>query len=239
MDGEEGSGEGAPALVTGMPPAAEPDAFPREPGARHRRPAGRPLVHETSYFRVRGVAVADENVVLSLGDPIIPFALKGVDGRIHKPEEYTTPKVLAVAWWCNHCPSVQAWEQRTIDLARAYAARGVQFLLINSNDPVTYPTDDFTHMAERAKAKGYPFPYLYDDTQELAKRYGATRTPEFFVFDAQRVLRYHGKLDDNRDDPRGVTTRFLRDAVEALLAGKAPSPAETPPQGCSVKWKTA
>ena len=115
----------------------------------------------------------------------------------------------------------------------------MQFVAINSNDPVTYPTDDFAHMAERAKAKGYPFPYLYDDTQELARKYGSTRTPEFFVFDEGRTLRYHGALDDNHENPRAVKHTYLKDALEALLAGKAPAVAETPPRGCSVKWKQA
>jgi len=176
-------------------------------------------------------------MALTLGDPVISFTLRGVDGKMHTQEEDREAPVLVVAWWCNHCPSVQAWEQRTIDLAKAYASKGVRFVVINSNDPVEYPTDDFTHMAERAKSKGYPFPYLYDESQELAKRYGATRTPEFFVFDTRRMLRYHGKLDDNRDDPRGVQHPYLRDALESLLAGKTPELPETPPQGCSVKWK--
>jgi len=176
-------------------------------------------------------------MAITLGDPVIPFNLKGVDGRMHTPDEHLDSDVLVVAWWCNHCPSVQAWEQRTIDLAKAYASKGVRFVVINSNDPVEYPTDDFTHMADRAKSKGYPFPYLYDESQELAKRYGATRTPEFFVFDKARVLRYHGKLDDNRDNPRAVQRQYLRDALDTLLAGKSPEPAETPAQGCSVKWR--
>src|SRR3990172_9306779 len=177
-------------------------------------------------------------MVLALEEPLIPFALKGVDGAVHASKDYTA-RVLVVAWWCNHCPSVQAWEQRTIDLAKAYGERGVQFVVINSNDPVTYPTDDFAHMAERARSKGYPFPYLYDESQELALQYGATRTPEFFGFDERRTLRYHGKLDDNRDDPRAVQREYLREALDALLAGKPPALAETPPQGCSVKWKHA
>jgi thiol-disulfide isomerase/thioredoxin len=173
-------------------------------------------------------------VSLALGSPLVPFKLKGTDGRLHASEDF--PGVLVVAWWCNHCPYVLAWEQRTIDLAKAYAGRA-SFVAINSNDPVTYPTDDFEHMAERAKAKGYPFPYLYDETQELAKRYGATRTPEFFVFDAGRALRYHGRLDDNHENPRAVKDTYLRDALDAILAGKEPALRDTPPKGCSVKWK--
>jgi len=177
-------------------------------------------------------------MAMTLDEPLIPFALKGVDGGVHSSSDYTD-KVLVVAWWCNHCPSVQAWEQRTIDLAKAYADRGVRFVAINSNDPVTYPTDDFAHMADRARAKGYPFAYLYDESQELAREYGATRTPEFFVFDEHRRLRYHGKLDDNRDQPRAVQRHYLREVLDSLLAGTALQLSETPLQGCSVKWKGA
>jgi len=178
-------------------------------------------------------------MALVLGSPLVAFSLKGTDGKVHSVEDHRGAKVLAVTWWCNHCPYVQAWEQRTIDLAKAYAGRGVQFVAVNSNDPATYPTDDFPHMVERAKAKGYPFAYLYDETQELARKYGSTRTPEFFVFDEGRTLRYHGALDDNHENPRAVKHTYLKDALEALLAGKAPAVAETPPRGCSVKWKQA
>ncbi|MBI4415556.1 MAG: thioredoxin family protein, partial [Euryarchaeota archaeon] len=117
-------------------------------------------------------------------------------------------------------------------------AKGVQIVTINSNETVNYPTDDFPHMVERAKAKGYPFPYLRDESQEVARAYGATRTPEFFVFDTNRVLRYHGAPDDNYESPARVTRHYLRDALDALLAGKNPPSAETPPRGCSVKWAT-
>ena len=174
---------------------------------------------------------------LSLGTNVIPFSLPGIDGKEHTPDDYKDAKILAVAWWCNHCPSVQKWEQRTIDLANAFKDRGVQFVMISSNDVVNYPTDSFDHMKERAGSKGYPFPYLFDETQETARAYEAERTPEFFVFDADRVLRYHGRLDDNRDDPRGVTKEYMKDALNALLEDKEPPLPETPPKGCSVKWK--
>lgn len=168
---------------------------------------------------------------------LIPFALKGTDGKMHQPEAYAGAKVLGVIFHCNHCPYAQAWEGRLIQAQRDFAGRGVQFVLINSNDPVKYPADSFEQMQQRARDRQYPFPYLFDETQKVARQYGATRTPEIFLFDAQRVLRYHGAPDDNYEDPQAVRQPYLRDAIEALLAGTTPPVAETKPVGCTIKWK--
>lgn len=176
-------------------------------------------------------------MAITLESRLISFALKGTDGRTYRPEDYAGAKVLGVIFHCNHCPYAQAWEGRLIQAQRDYAARGAQFVLINANDPVKYPADSFEQMQQRAREKQYPFPYLFDDTQEVARQYGATRTPEIFLFDAQRVLRYHGAPDDNYEDPRAVRQPYLRDAIEALLAGKTPPVTETKPVGCSIKWK--
>ncbi len=172
-----------------------------------------------------------------IGDRILPFRLPGTDGRMHAVEDYADRAVLVVIFSCNHCPYVQAWEDRMIALQRAYADRGVQFLLINSNDPEQYPEDSFPRMKERAEQKGYPFPYLYDETQEVARAYGAERTPEVFVFDRERVLRYHGAIDDNYEDPNAVKHHYLRDALEAVLAGREVPVSETRPVGCTIKWR--
>ena len=174
---------------------------------------------------------------LALESRLIAFALKGTDGKVHKPDESAGAKVLGVIFTCNHCPYAQAWEGRLIQAQRDYAARGVQFQLINSNDPAKYPVDSFESMQRRAAEKQYPFPYLFDATQEVARQYGATRTPEIFLFDAGRSLRYHGAPDDNYEDPQAVRQPYLRDAIEALLAGKPPATVETKPVGCSIKWK--
>ncbi len=107
----------------------------------------------------------------------------------------------------------------------------------NRNDPVAYPDDSFEAMTSRAREKAYPFPYLFDETQDVARRFGATRTPEVFLFDRERVLRYHGAPDDNFEDPVAVTHSYVRNAIEALLAGRDPATAATPPKGCSIKWK--
>lgn len=177
-------------------------------------------------------------MALPLGSKALDFNLQGVDGKVHSLAEYQDKPIVALTFWCNHCPYVQAWEQRVIELQKDYRAKGVQVVAINANETVNYPTDDFPHMVERAQQKGYPFPYLRDESQGIARAYGATRTPEFFVFDRDRVLRYHGAPDDNYESPVRVTKRYLRDALDALLAGKDPQLPETPPKGCSVKWAT-
>lgn len=176
-------------------------------------------------------------MTLALRERLIPFSLPATDGRTVGTDDYASTPVLGVVFWCNHCPYVKAWEDRVIALQREYAGRGVQFVLINSNDPVKYPADSFEAMAETAKAKQYPFPYLFDETQEVARRFGATRTPEIFLFDRNRELRYHGAPDDNYEDPGAVRAHYLRDALEALLAGREPATGETPPRGCTIKWK--
>lgn len=174
---------------------------------------------------------------LTLDSHVIPFALRGTDGAMHRTEDYAGAPVFGVIFHCNHCPYAQAWEDRLIAVQREYAGRGVRFVLINANDPVKYPEDDFAHMRARAVEKHFPFPYLYDETQEVARAYGATRTPEIFLFDAAGVLRYHGAPDDNYEDPAAAQRHYLRDAVEALLAGRTPPVAQTKPVGCTIKWR--
>src|SRR5574341_1178043 len=147
---------------------------------------------------------------LALESRLITFALKGTDGKTHRPEDYAGAKVLGVIFHCNHCPYAQAWEGRLIQAQRDYAARGVRLLLINSNDPAKYPDDSFARMQQRARENRYPFPYLFDEPQEVARQYGAVRTPEIFLFDAHRMLRYHGAPDDNYEDPQAVRHAYLR-----------------------------
>lgn len=176
-------------------------------------------------------------MTLATNQQIIAFALPGVDGRTYSPKEVADARVLAVIFWCNHCPYVRAWEDRVIALQREYAGRAVRFVLINSNDPVKYPDDSFDQMKIRAQQKDYPFPYLFDETQTVARQYGAGRTPEIFLFDADRVLRYHGAPDDNVDDPQAVRQPYFREAIEAVLRGEPPTRQETPPRGCTIKWR--
>jgi peroxiredoxin len=171
------------------------------------------------------------------GDAAPPFSLPGVDGRTYSLADFSDAPALAVVFWCNHCPYVQAWEGRTIDLAKRYASKGVRFVLINSNDDRAYPDDRFDRMVERAKEKGYPFPYLRDATQEVARRYGARVTPHPLLFGPDRRLRYQGRIDDQYDRPDAVKKRYLERAIDAVLAEKSVTPSERPVLGCSVKWR--
>jgi peroxiredoxin len=174
---------------------------------------------------------------LSIGGKAIPFSLPGVDDQEHALADYAGKEAVVVVFSCNHCPYVRAWEDRMVQTQADFAGKGVQLIAINSNDADNYPDDSFPKMRERAQQKGFNFPYLFDKSQEVARLYGAERTPEFFVFDKAGVLTYHGALDDNYEDPGAVKSQYLSDALEAVLAGQSPSTAETPAVGCTIKWK--
>jgi peroxiredoxin len=143
---------------------------------------------------------------------------------------------VVVLFTCNHCPYAQAWEDRLIRVARDYDDKGVGFVAISSNAPEQYPADSPEAMRQRADEKNFPFPYLFDGSQVVARAYGAERTPEVFVFDKEGQLRYHGAPDDNYEQAQ-MTTPYLRNALDAILAGDKVPVAETPPVGCTIKWK--
>ena len=176
-------------------------------------------------------------MTLPLGSQTPPFDLPGVDGEMHSLDGYADARVLALVQSCNHCPYVQAWEGRMSAIARDYADRGVRLVAVNSNDATRYPEDSFEAMRERAERERFAFDYLYDEEQGVARALGAARTPEVFVFDEDRRLRYHGAIDDSRDD-RAVTRHYLRDALDAILDGRDPPLPDTPAVGCSVKWRS-
>ncbi len=176
-------------------------------------------------------------MTLTLGTEAPAFQLPGVDGRTHALDDYADAEALALVQSCNHCPYVQAWEGRMKDIQRDYADRGFRLVAVSSNDADRYPADSFAEMRARAEREGFNFDYLYDEDQSVAREYGPSRTPEVFLFDRERRLVYHGAIDDSRDD-RAVGTRYLRDALEAVLAGEDAPVADTPPVGCTVKWKS-
>jgi peroxiredoxin len=165
------------------------------------------------------------------------FDLPGVDGRSHTLEEYADAPVLVLVQSCNHCPYVLAWEGRINALQREFADRGVRIVAINSNDATTHSVDSFENMVAHARESAYSFDYLHDESQEIARILGSERTPEAFVYDADRRLVYHGAVDDSRDEDE-VTTHYLRDGIEAALAGETPQITDTPPVGCTVKWRS-
>ncbi len=163
------------------------------------------------------------------------FDLPGIDGKRYTLASFDTP-VVVVMFTCNHCPYVVAYEDRLIALQRDFQNRGVGFVAINANETKNYPEDNFPNMVRRAQEKGYNFPYLRDETQAVAEAYGAHYTPEIFLLDAKRRLRYTGRIDDNWQDGKKVKSRDLHDAIEAVLSGKTPGVAETHATGCTIKW---
>jgi peroxiredoxin len=175
-------------------------------------------------------------MTMMIGTTAPAFELPGVDGRTHSLDDYADVTALALVQSCNHCPYVQAWEGRMIDLQHELGPRGFALVAISSNDVDAYPEDSFEAMQARARSRGFPFDYLHDESQELARTLGSERTPEVFLFDRDRRLVYHGAIDDSRNED-AVTQRYLRDAVEAVLAGEAPPVADTMPVGCTVKWR--
>jgi len=175
-------------------------------------------------------------MALELHAPCPPFDLPGTDDRRHSLADQTD-KLLVVVVSCNHCPYVIAYEPRIVALANEYKPRGVGFLAVNANDATRYPDDGMQPMKQRARERGFPFPYVRDDSQAFVRALGARFTPEVYVFDEARNLRYHGRIDDNHRDASRVTARDLASALDALLAGKEPEVTETTAFGCSVKWK--
>ncbi len=174
---------------------------------------------------------------LQIGEQAPDFSLPGVDGQKHSLSEFSDAPAVVVAFTCNHCPYVVGSEDRLNAFHAEYAPKGAALVAINSNETDNHPTDSFDHMVTRTKEKGFEFPYLRDESQEVARAYGALKTPHFFVFDADRKLRYTGRMDDNPRNPGQETTHELRDAVDAVLEGKTPPVEVTNPIGCNVKWK--
>jgi len=168
---------------------------------------------------------------LALGDRAPGFSLPGVDGRDHSPDDWRGQPV-AVVFSCVHCPYVVAWEDRLNAIARDYAGRA-GLVAVNSNGD--YLGDGPDDMRARAEEKGFAFPFVRDASQEVARAYGAARTPEVFLLDADRRLVYHGAPDSDYTNEADADP-WLRDALDAVLAGEAPDPADTAPVGCTVKW---
>ena len=173
---------------------------------------------------------------LDIGDSMPPFSLPATDGLTIDSKKIKD-HVLAVIFTCNHCPYAQAYEERLIDIANDFDAEGAQLVLINSNDAENYPEDSFEEMQNVHDEMAFPFPYCYDESQKVAKAYGALCTPHCFVFDSKRKLQYKGRVDDNWEDPDAVKERNLHDAIQALVDGNTPEVQEANAIGCSIKWE--
>lgn len=174
---------------------------------------------------------------LQIGQTAPEFNLPGIDGKNHSLADYQDAKVLVIVFSCNHCPFVVGSEERMKQFLADYRDKGVRMVAINSNETDNHPTDSFEHMVEHAKEIGMTWDYLRDESQDVARAYGALRTPHFYVFDSDRKLQYTGRMDDSPREQGKATTHELRDAVDALLAGRTPDAPLTNPLGCNVKWK--
>ena len=173
---------------------------------------------------------------ISVGDQAPDFELQDTEGARHSLSE-NGEGPTAVLFTCNHCPYALAWHDRLIAVARDYADRGVRMLAICSNDAERYPADSFEAMQARVRADGgWPMPYLHDPTQEVARAYGAKTTPDVFLVDSGGIVRFRGSPDRDYGDP-SVNAEWLRGALDAVLTGSDPDPAETKSIGCRIKWK--
>lgn len=172
-----------------------------------------------------------------IGDVAQDFSLKSVKGKNVSLASIKNAKGYIVVFTCNHCPYAKAYEQRIIELHEKYAPLGFSVVAINPNDKDVQPADNFENMKKLAKKKKYPFSYLYDETQEVAKAFGATRTPHVYVLDQDRVVRYIGAIDDNSEEPEMAKQKYVGAAVEALLSGQDIAVKETKAIGCGIKWK--
>ncbi len=179
-----------------------------------------------------------------LGSTAPSFSLKGVSPQgvsQFQLSDFDHTKVLVVVFMCNHCPYVIAVQDRISRLAREYASKGVQLIGISSNDASRYLDDSFEEMQKRSAEMKFAFPYLYDESQEVAKAYGAVCTPEFYAYqnagNGQFLLEYKGRLDDSWKDEKAVTRRELAEALDQILAGVKLNPDQKPAMGCSIKWK--
>jgi cytochrome oxidase Cu insertion factor (SCO1/SenC/PrrC family) len=176
---------------------------------------------------------------LALGSPL-PMGgveMKNIDGRALTLAKAAGKKGTLVLFICNHCPWVKMWQPRLAEVGNAALRQGVGVIAVNPNDPADYPEDEFGEMVRRAKDVGYRFPYVVDATSDVARAFGASHTPEAFLFDARGRLVYHGAVDDNAREPQAVKSRWLADAVAAVAAGKPVPVAESKALGCSIKFR--
>ncbi|MBM4177876.1 MAG: thioredoxin family protein [Ignavibacteria bacterium] len=193
------------------------------------------MILATSMFAQQGVQTG-----VVVGDRAPDFRLINIDGQFISLDTYKNSKGLVVVFTCNHCPYSVKYEDRIIALAAETAKLGYPLVAINPNDPVKVPGDSYENMQVRAKEKGFTFPYIVDGTQEIAKAYGAKRTPHVFLLSNASnswKVEYIGAIDDNANDAEKVESRFVLDAVRSLSSGSTPTVTQTKAIGCTIKWK--
>jgi len=183
-------------------------------------------------------ALAGGPLPIGASIPMADVKMKSVDGTERTLAEVKKPAGTLVIFTCNHCPFAKMWESRIVELGNAYAAKGVGVIAVNANDPKVATEDAFDVMQERAKERGMQYPYVVDATSNIARAFGATRTPEAFLFDKDGKLVYHGTIDDNGEEPAKVEKPYLKDALEAILAGREVPVKETKSIGCGIKFRS-
>jgi peroxiredoxin len=175
-----------------------------------------------------------------VGDKATGFKLKNIDGKMVSLSDFPDTKGFTVIFTCNHCPYAKAYQDRIIAIDKKYKSKGYPVIAISSNDPEVNAEDSYDNMIARAKEKGFTFPYLYDESGDICRKYGATRTPQVYVLEkkgSDLILQYTGAIDDNSQDAGKVTAHYLTNAIDALLAGKTPEPAFTKAVGCGIKLR--
>lgn len=206
------------------PPAAEaaPPSTKSEPGVKPALPSPRP----------QGLRIGDDMVMADV-------EMRNVDGESLSLASVKGDKGTLVVFTCNHCPYAKAWEARVTALGNAYAKKGVGVVAVNPNDPSVQAEDGFDEMVARAEKLGMEFPYVVDATSDVARAFGASKTPEAFLFDADGALVYHGAVDDNAKDPDAVEATYLKDALDAVLAGEPVAVPTSKSVGCTIKFRPA
>ncbi len=209
-------------------------------------PFAAPIASPGEHIPIAASLSSDEHKTLAIGASAPDFSLKGIDGNTYSLASFKKARILVIVFTCNHCPTAQAYEDRIIRLTKDYSTKGVAVAAIMPNDPKSINLDElgytdmgdsFEEMKARAAEKKYNFPYLYDgDTEEASKKYGPIATPHIFIFDAERKLRYSGRIDDVEKPTRTPNSLDARNAIEALLNNKDVPVATTKVFGCSIKW---
>ncbi len=197
----------------------------------------------TTYIQINqieedvSVASAIQIGGYKIGDTASDFKLKNIDGKMVSMADYPDAKGFIVIFTCNSCPYAVMYEDRIIELNNNYASKGYPVIAINPNDADIKPDDSFKSMQQRAKEKGFDFPYIYDEKQVVFPVYGATKTPHVFLLNNKKVVEYIGAIDDNAQDATAVSQKYVEDAIAALEKGGKPDPSTTKAIGCSIKYK--
>ncbi len=192
------------------------------------------------FFGILFLAAASFAQGYQVGDVATDFRLLNVDGKYVSMADYPDAKGFVVIFSCNHCPYVVAYEDRMIEIHNEFAPKGFPVIAINPNDPEVQPQDSYELMQVRAKEKGFPFPYVFDDGQKIYPQYGATRTPHVYLLErvgGELKVAFIGAIDDNYQDASQVSEKYLANAINALLDGKRPDPDFTRAIGCTIKVK--